>query len=122
MGQNPTSGVLSLARRKEIYKLCQKYDIMIIEDDPYWYLQYPSAKAANIASGRTSKPADTTHDASKKSSGFDFLDSLVPSYLAVDIDGRVVRLDTFSKTIAPGCRMGWVSLLHRNYQYTAMEN
>lgn len=100
-----------MERRKEIYKLCQKYDIMIIEDDPYWYLQYPSAIAANIASGKTTKPADMPHDASKKSSGFDFLDSLVPSYLAVDIDGRVVRLDTFSKTIAPGCRMGWVSEL-----------
>lgn len=27
----------------------------------------------------------------------------------MDIDGRVVRLDTFSKTIAPGCRLGWIT-------------
>jgi DNA-binding transcriptional MocR family regulator len=44
-----------------------------------------------------------------KSSGFPFLDSLVPSYLSVDTDGRVLRLDTFSKTVAPGCRLGWIT-------------
>lgn len=44
-----------------------------------------------------------------KSSGFPFLDSLVPSYLSVDTEGRVVRLDTFSKTVAPGCRLGWIT-------------
>jgi DNA-binding transcriptional MocR family regulator len=33
----------------------------------------------------------------------------VPSYLSVDTDGRVVRLDTFSKTVAPGCRLGWIT-------------
>jgi DNA-binding transcriptional MocR family regulator len=44
-----------------------------------------------------------------KSSGFAFLDSLVPSYLSIDTEGRVVRLDTFSKTIAPGCRLGWLT-------------
>jgi DNA-binding transcriptional MocR family regulator len=27
----------------------------------------------------------------------------------MDVDGRVVRLDTFSKTIAPGCRLGWIT-------------
>ena len=36
MGQNPTSGVLSLQRRRDIYALCQEYDILIVEDDPYW--------------------------------------------------------------------------------------
>lgn len=98
-----------MPRRKEIYKLCQKYDVLIIEDEPYWYLQYPSGSATNIANGKQ-KPAPATSRAQtkQKSSGFDFLDSLVPSYLSVDVDGRVIRLDTFSKTIAPGCRLGWV--------------
>lgn len=45
----------------------------------------------------------------KKSSGFPFLDSLCPSYLSMDVDGRVIRLDTFSKTVAPGCRLGWIT-------------
>ncbi|KAI0005185.1 aromatic amino acid aminotransferase [Xylariaceae sp. FL0662B] len=109
MGHNPTSGVLSVERRREIYALCSKYDVIIIEDDPYWYLQYPSAeieeaKARNLPIPE-SKPANTL----EKKSGYPFLDSLTPSYLSIDIDGRVVRLDTFSKTIAPGCRLGWVT-------------
>lgn len=29
--------------------------------------------------------------------------------MSLDVDGRVVRLDTFSKTIAPGCRLGWIT-------------
>jgi DNA-binding transcriptional MocR family regulator len=41
--------------------------------------------------------------------GYPFLDSLAPSFLSIDVDGRVVRLDTFSKTIAPGCRLGWIT-------------
>ncbi|KXL51207.1 hypothetical protein M433DRAFT_70123 [Acidomyces richmondensis BFW] len=88
MGQNPTSGVLSLQRRRDIYALCSKYDVIIVEDDPYWYLQYPTSTA---------------------SGGYDFLDSLVPSFVSVDTDGRVIRLDTFSKTVAPGCRLGWIT-------------
>lgn len=102
MGQNPTSGVLSLQRRREIYALCSKYDVIIIEDDPYWYLQYPTSTAVK------GKAAHVT-PAGWKSSGYDFLDSLVPSFVSVDTDGRVIRLDTFSKTVAPGCRVGWIT-------------
>jgi DNA-binding transcriptional MocR family regulator len=97
IGQNPTSGTLSVARRIEIYALCVLYDIIIVEDDPYWYLQFPSSSPSSIP------PRPT------KSSGFEFLDSLIPSYLSVDYQGRVVRLDTFSKTVAPGCRLGWIT-------------
>lgn len=112
IGQNPTSGVLSVKRRKEIYTLCQKYDIIIVEDDPYWYLQYPSANAlsAKYRDGhQSSAEPGRNHNAGGKSSGFKFLDSLVPSYLSIDTQGRVVRLDTFSKTVAPGCRLGWIT-------------
>jgi DNA-binding transcriptional MocR family regulator len=97
IGQNPTSGTLSVARRIEIYALCVSYDIIIVEDDPYWYLQFPSSSPSSVP------PRPTT------SSGFEFLDSLIPSYLSVDYQGRVVRLDTFSKTVAPGCRLGWIT-------------
>lgn len=104
VGQNPTSGTLSVQRRKDLYALCKKYDVIIIEDDPYWYLQFPSAIA------RSNKyPKVQNYNAAGRSSGFEFLDSLIPSYLSVDTDGRVVRLDTFSKTVAPGCRVGWIT-------------
>jgi DNA-binding transcriptional MocR family regulator len=82
---------------------------MIIEDDPYWYLQFPSAASLEAsARGLPPPPAPPVHTFAK-SSGFAFLDSLVPSYLNVDTDGRVIRLDTFSKTVAPGCRLGWIT-------------
>ncbi|RAH80586.1 aromatic amino acid aminotransferase [Aspergillus japonicus CBS 114.51] len=112
IGQNPTGGTLSVERRKEIYALCQRYDILIIEDDPYWNLQYPSAAATEAqyrGSPAAVHPAPRNYNAHGRSSGYAFLDSLVPSYLSVDTDGRVVRLDTFSKTIAPGCRLGWIT-------------
>ena len=122
MGQNPTSGVLSLQRRREIYALCSEYDIIVVEDDPYWYLQYPSSTAVNTTT--TSDPDNTSFNPDIsilangerhrrpegwKSSGFAFLDSLVPSFISIDTDGRVIRLDTFSKTVAPGCRLGWIT-------------
>ncbi|KAF2157540.1 aromatic amino acid aminotransferase 1 [Myriangium duriaei CBS 260.36] len=104
MGQNPTSGVLSLKRRKDLYAICSKYDVIIVEDDPYWYLQYPSSTAR-----APNKPKDDVPSPNWKKSGYDFLDSLVPSSLNIDVDGRVIRLDTFSKTVAPGCRLGWIT-------------
>lgn len=33
----------------------------------------------------------------------------MPSFLSLDTDGRVIRLDSFSKSIAPGCRLGWIT-------------
>lgn len=120
MGQNPTSGVLSLQRRRDIYALCQKFDILIVEDDPYWYLQFPSATVMNTTTtshaGNVSFNPDVQMFANGeprpegwKSSGYKFLDSIVPSSINIDTDGRVIRLDTFSKTVAPGCRLGWIS-------------
>lgn len=108
MGHNPTGGVLSLQRRKEIYALCCKYDIIIVEDDPYWYLQFPSAAVEEARSrGHAAQAVEPYKPV--KSSGYEFLDSLVPSYLSIDTEGRVIRLDTFSKTVAPGCRLGWIT-------------
>lgn len=117
MGQNPTSGLLSIQRRKEIYAVCQTYDIIIVEDDPYWYLQYPSANPLSIKSRghpvSENYPTEESYNYNTapggKSGGFPFLDSLVPSSLSIDVDGRVIRLDTFSKTVAPGCRLGWIT-------------
>lgn len=120
MGQNPTSGVLSLQRRREIYALCCEYDIIVVEDDPYWYLQFPTSTASNTTT--TADPANTSFNPDVpmfanaepvpegwKSSGYKFLDSLVPSMISIDVEGRVIRLDTFSKTVAPGCRLGWIT-------------
>lgn len=124
MGHNPTGILLSLQRRKELYAVCSQFDVLIVEDDPYWYLQFPSA-AIEEAKSRNRAPiadafsasagydwnktASTTDATGPKKSGYAFLDSLVPSFLQIDTDGRVIRLDTFSKTVAPGCRLGWIT-------------
>jgi DNA-binding transcriptional MocR family regulator len=109
MGDNPTSGIVGVKRRKEIYALASEYDIVIVEDDPYWYLQYPSAAVHEAkARGYDTPQRQQTHKP-VTASGYEFIDSLVSSYLSIDVDGRVIRLDTFSKTIAPGCRLGYVT-------------
>ena len=32
-----------------------------------------------------------------------------PGFSSLDVDGRVVRVDTFSKCLAPGLRLGWIT-------------
>ncbi|KAH8664104.1 aromatic amino acid aminotransferase [Xylariales sp. PMI_506] len=109
MGHNPTSFILGLKRRKAIYDLCSKYDVVILEDEPYWFLQYPSAELAEAQARNLPIPEPKVANTLEKKSGYPFLDSLAPSFLSIDVDGRVVRLDTFSKTVAPGCRLGWIT-------------
>lgn len=36
---NNLGASVTLERKKQIYSICQKYDIIILEDDPYYYLQ-----------------------------------------------------------------------------------
>lgn len=99
-----------MKRRKEIYAICSKYDVLIVEDDPYWYMQYPSAATEEAKSRNLPRPEQRQEEhLSESLTGYPFMDSLVPSFISVDTDGRVIRLDTFSKTIAPGCRLGWIT-------------
>ncbi|KAJ5939080.1 hypothetical protein N7466_002214 [Penicillium verhagenii] len=88
-GQNPTGATQSLARRKAIYSIAQKHDLYIVEDEPYYYLQLP----------RYGNQVADTHQTN----------GLIPSYLSLDLDGRVLRMDSLSKVLAPGARIGWVT-------------
>lgn len=90
-GQNPTGSSLSSERRGKIYAVCAKHDVLIIEDEPYYYLQMPPY-------GEKHAPV----------SGADLPKSLIKSFLAFDTEGIVVRLESFSKVIAPGTRLGWL--------------
>lgn len=96
-GQNPTGGTLSAERRKKVYDLACKYDFLIIEDEPYYFLQMDEYKFGTTAADLPPVP---THE--------QFLKELVPSYLSIDTEGRVIRLDSFSKVLAPGTRLGWI--------------
>ncbi|KAJ3303347.1 hypothetical protein HDV03_003996 [Kappamyces sp. JEL0829] len=37
---NPTGVTTPTQRKKEVYAVCSKYNVLILEDDPYYYLQY----------------------------------------------------------------------------------
>lgn len=39
-GGNPTGHGLTLERKKKIYEIARKYNLLILEDDPYYYLQF----------------------------------------------------------------------------------
>ncbi|ORY25323.1 pyridoxal phosphate-dependent transferase [Naematelia encephala] len=117
-GQNPSGTVMPPERYDAIYKICQKHDVIIMEDDPYFPLQYKAyepdltRRAEVLATARKAMPAPPStpaeDDAKKVAQVFNDYAG-VRSYLSRDVDGRVVRIDTFSKVYGPGIRMGWVS-------------
>ncbi|KAL3235287.1 Aromatic/aminoadipate aminotransferase 1 [Nakaseomyces bracarensis] len=101
-GQNPTGSSLNGERKKEIYKIAQKHDFLIIEDEPYYFLQVgPYFADKNERAQQAEQHANMSHD--------DFLKSLALTFLSVDTDGRVIRMDSFSKVLAPGTRLGWIT-------------
>jgi hypothetical protein len=66
------------------FHLWLKTDIIICEDDPYSFLQFPAYNLEGTTSLNSATPQE-------------YLASLVPSFLKYDMQGRVIRLDTFSK-------------------------
>ncbi|KAK9466274.1 pyridoxal phosphate-dependent transferase [Lipomyces arxii] len=103
-GQNPTGGTLSPARRKAVYDVLSKYDIMIVEDEPYYFLQM-DPYVPGVSATKLPSPPTAEEDPEKYTK---FLSNLVTSYLSLDVDGRVLRLDSLSKVMAPGTRLGWI--------------
>jgi len=92
-GQNPTGATLPNARKEALYAVARRFGLTILEDDPYYFLNLtPRVPGAPL------EPSDMrgTGDAPK-------------SFLSMDTDGRVVRLDSVSKVFAPGYRIGWVT-------------
>ncbi|CAD0106703.1 unnamed protein product [Aureobasidium uvarum] len=93
-GQNPTGATQSAERRRKIYQVAEEHDLYIIEDDPYYFLKLHSRSE----SGEDKQmPVD------------EYLRQLPPSYLSMDVSGRVVRLDATSKILAPGLRCAWMT-------------
>ncbi|KAK0617954.1 pyridoxal phosphate-dependent transferase [Bombardia bombarda] len=105
-GQNPTGATQGEERRREIYRVAQRHDVYIIEDEPYYFLQMQPHSAS---SGGPVKEGVVQAGAPEPESVDAFLGSLIPSLLSMDTDGRVMRLDSFSKVLSPGTRLGWVT-------------
>lgn len=79
-GSNPTGASLTNERKKEIYKIASKYNLIILEDDPYYWMQFVNK-----------------NESRKK------------SFMSMDVDGRVLRFDSFSKLLSSGLRVGFVT-------------
>jgi len=75
--QNPTGATMDLERRERLLALAQRYQVPVVEDDPFGDLY--------------------------------FQDPPPPSLRALDRHGHVLYLGTFSKTLAPGLRVGWLA-------------
>jgi aromatic amino acid aminotransferase I / 2-aminoadipate transaminase len=106
-GQNPTGASMFLERRKQLYSIFQKHDIIIIEDEPYCillqYRTYVDFLQMEPYTGQDN-PTYTTPTNSQQ-----LISSLIPSFLHLDVDGRVIRLDSLSKILAPGIRLGFIT-------------
>lgn len=49
-GQNPTGVTQTLERRREIYRVAEKHNLLILEDDPYGYLRFSEDKLPSYLS------------------------------------------------------------------------
>lgn len=101
VGSNPTGSTMGAQRKQDIYNVCVKHDVIICEDDPYYFLQFPDSQATH-----NNEVAPPIASAAWISAQI-YLQSLAPSFLKFDYQGRVIRLETFSKTLAPGNRVGF---------------
>ncbi len=88
--QNPGGTTLSLNRRFDLIRLSNRYGIPIIEDDPYGALRYEGEHLPPLVA----LDADFQSESGQDGHGY--------------MEGNVIYLGTFSKTLAPGLRVGWV--------------
>lgn len=78
--QNPTGSLLALDKRAEVLDWAERRDVLIVEDDPYGQLYFE-----DVATEAETRPLR-----------------------ADDRNGRVLYLNTVSKMLAPGFRVGWM--------------
>jgi len=88
--QNPSGTTLCLERRFDLVRLSNKYGIPLVEDDPYGALRFEGEHLPPLVA----LDADYQTGAAPNGHGY--------------MEGNVIYLGTFSKTLAPGLRLGWV--------------
>ena len=84
--QNPGGTTLSEGRRHELVLLADRFGIPIIEDDPYGQLRYEGEHLTPLVV--------LDRENLRRDNGYSI--------------GNVLYLSTFSKTLAPGLRLGWI--------------
>jgi 2-aminoadipate transaminase len=80
--QNPMGTTLSPERQVRLVELAELYGFVIVEDDPYGELVYEGERPRPLAAVDVARNGELSH---------------------------VIYVGTFSKTIAPGLRMGWIA-------------
>ena len=80
-GGNPNGSSMSLDRRRKLIEIADIYDLLIIEDDPYYFLQFE-------------EPVESIFSLDWNSSS--------PSR-------RTIRSDSLSKVVSAGIRVGWIT-------------
>jgi len=84
--QNPGGTTLAEGRRHELVLMAERYGVPIVEDDPYGQLRYEGEHLPSlVALDRENLRRDSEYSI-----------------------GNVIYLSTFSKTLAPGLRLGWI--------------
>ncbi|HZQ70953.1 MAG TPA: PLP-dependent aminotransferase family protein [Terriglobales bacterium] len=84
--QNPGGTTLSEVRRHELVLLADRYGVPIVEDDPYGQLRYEGEHLTPLVV--------LDRENLRRDDGYSL--------------GNVIYLSTFSKTLAPGLRLGWI--------------
>jgi 2-aminoadipate transaminase len=84
--QNPSGVTMCAQRRRELVDLADKHGVPIIEDDPYGQLRYEGEHLPSLV------VLDREHNHHDEKYEL----------------GNVIYLSTFSKTLAPGLRLGWI--------------
>lgn len=96
---NPSSKTMSLRRREELVRLAREYDALIITDDVYDFLQWPSSLTPSTLSiEKASLPRIVDLDR--------YLDGGAEREGA-DGFGNAASNGSFSKIFGPGLRTGW---------------
>ena len=80
--QNPTGVTLSIERRKAIIDLAIKFNVPIVEDDPYGRLRYEGDHLPPLYT----LSSETTNT----------------------YDGNIIYISSFSKILSPGFRLAWI--------------
>lgn len=84
---------MSLARREALVRLARKHDALIISDDVYDFLQWPTRSASPLSSVRPlPRLCDIDRSLGIPTGGF----------------GNAISNGSFSKIAGPGVRTGWV--------------
>jgi 2-aminoadipate transaminase len=84
--QNPSGVTLSLQRRQTLIRLADQHGVPILEDDPYGQIRYEGDHLPSLVA----------------------MDAEYRGMARKGYSGNVLYMSTFSKTLAPGLRLGWI--------------